>query len=459
MKKRILGMVLILSMLMAVVPIMASAAENGICGENVTWELDDNGTLTISGTGDMYDWNSLNSTYAPWHEQRLNITNVVINDGVTSIGDEAFSNCRSMNNISIPLSVTSIGTFSFSWCRKLEYIDIPECVTYFGIGAFSNCANLKSIEVPQNIKRIDDWTFEYCKNLTSIYIPNSVTAIGSSAFYSCTSLENIEISDNITSIGTRAFAATAFYNNDDNWENDVLYLDKYLLTAKKTISGEYKVKSNTEIIGPGAFFGCNLLTEIEIPSSVAAIGSQAFYDCTLLKNVNIPDRVTSLDDSVLSGCESLENVTIHDSVTSIGKCAFNNCNKLTDIYYIGTDEQWEDISIDENGNDCLLNANIHYYTVTTPDTYEIGEITPTETGVTLTVQTKETVSGKQTVVVACYDGNGSFIGAKTRQITASDVVQNISIDIDKSKTSAVKAFIWNDIGYMMPASRMQSLEL
>lgn len=538
MKKRILGMVLILSMLMAVVPIMASAAENGTCGENVTWELDDNGTLTISGTGDMYDYEFDQS---PFFYRYQRIKNIIVEEGVTNIGASMFCSCYYLKTVRLPYGITSIGDDVFYGCKILANIEIPTSVTSIGNSAFRGCESISSVVIPDSVIRLGDSAFYGCENLKEIKISDSITKIGKYTFWGCSQLTSIMIPESIISIDEDAFPVTfpAILSSILVDENNKNYssVDNVLFNKNQTELIQYPIgKTETDYIipdtvtaiGPSAFRSCNL-KKVTIPNSVTSIGEMAFDGCKDFTNITIPDsvvdlgkralsgcsnltnviiskNVTSLDSTFLScrnlrdviipngvnslsaaflGCENIANIHIPDSVThigaltfsgcaslssiaisnsviSIGQNSFEDCTNLTDIYYSGTEEMWDTIEIDYkgDGNNILNNATIHYnYTCTTPDTYEIGEITPSETGVTLTVQTKETVSGKQTVVVACYDGNGSFIGAKTRQITASDVVQNISIDIDKSKTSSVKAFIWNDIGYMMPASRMQSLEL
>ena len=167
MKKRILSMMLALSMMVSFMPIIASAATSGTCGDNLTWKLD-NGTLTISGTGEMKNYSGNLNQSAPWHSNIKSIKSVVIEKGVTNIGDYAFSWCNSLTSITIPNSITSIGSCTFSSCSSLTSITIPNSVTSIGFG-----------------------TFENCSNLTSITIPNSMTSIGYKAFKDCSSLKDV----------------------------------------------------------------------------------------------------------------------------------------------------------------------------------------------------------------------------------------------------------------------------
>ena len=171
--------------------------------DNLTWTLDADGTLTISGTGAMknYDYNDNPSPVY----NNSNVKKVVIEDGVTSIGNSAFNECISLTSITIPDSVTSIGTYAFSGCRSLTSITIPDSVTSIGAYAFQSCSNLTSITIPDSVTSIGASAFNSCSGLTSITIPDSVTSIGNFAFFYCISLTSITIPDSVTSIGSYAF--------------------------------------------------------------------------------------------------------------------------------------------------------------------------------------------------------------------------------------------------------------
>ena len=168
MKKRVISILLALIMICTLLPMSAFAAtviDSGACGDNLTWTLDSEGTLTISGTGAMYNYSS---DPQPWHSNHSDILSVIIKDGVTTIGGSAFEYCDSLTSISIPNSVTSIGHL-----------------------AFSGCSNLTSITIPDSVTTIGDWAFHSCNSLTSINIPNSVTTIGYCAFYHCDGLTDV----------------------------------------------------------------------------------------------------------------------------------------------------------------------------------------------------------------------------------------------------------------------------
>ena len=259
------------------------------------------------------------------------IKSITIPNGVTSIGDSAFEYCNSLTSITIPNSVTSIGNNAFHDCTGLTSITIPDGVTSIGDREFYNCNSLTSITIPNSVTSIGDSAFKYCSSLTSITIPNSVTSIGDSAFHDCNSLTSITIPNSVTSIGSNVFDNTGIYNDESNWENDVLYIGNYLIKAKSTLSGEYEIKNRAKCIANSAFFGCTSLTSITIPNGVTSICNYAFKDCSSLTSVTIPNSVTSIGDWAFSGCNSLTSITIPNSVTSIGDSAFWDCSSLTSV--------------------------------------------------------------------------------------------------------------------------------
>ena len=165
----------------------------------ITWTLSDDGTFTISGT-DMPDYYA-----APWYSQRRKIKKVVIEKGVTNIGNNAFSECDSLISITIPNSVTRIGDGAFGGCYRLTSITIPNSVTSIGYRAFISCSNLTSINIPNSVTSIGDGAFQRCNSLTSITIPNSVTSIGYRTFEDCRGLSSVTIPNSVTKIGSCAF--------------------------------------------------------------------------------------------------------------------------------------------------------------------------------------------------------------------------------------------------------------
>ena len=325
MKKRIFSFVLAVLMIASLLPATALAADvvaSGTCGaegngSNLTWTLDSEGVLTISGSGDMYNYGSSDFS-APWDGSRSRVKSVVIADGVTSIGEYAFYYCKSLTSMTIPDSVTSISS-----------------------STFASCTSLTSVTIPNSVTSIGEYAFYDCKSLTSVTIPGSVTSIGLYAFASCTSLTGIWVAE-----------GNSHYAND--------------------ASGVLFNKDKTTLVQcPGAF------AAYTIPDSVTSIGDNTFDHCTSLTSVTIPDSVTSIGEWAFYWCTSLTSVTIPDGVTSIGWRAFSNCTSLTDVYYAGSKAQWKAISISSTGNDDLLTANIHYNYVSHTHSYKDVVTAPT----------------------------------------------------------------------------------
>ena len=306
--KKIISLLLSLAMLLTITSGLNltayAAVRTGSCGDNVTYSLDTStGVLAISGTGDMADYSMDNSS--PF-DINSNIKSVIIENGVTSIGEMAFYNCISLTDVTIGNGVTSIGDSAFMGCTSLTSVTIPNSVTSIGDGAFYYCTSLTSVTIPNSVTSICRSAFSDCRSLTSVTIPNSVTSIGDEAFMGCTSLTSVTIPNSVTSIGSHAFEGC---------------------TSLTSVT----IPNSVTSIGCNAFYQCTSLTSVTIPNSVTSIGCKAFYQCTSLTSVTIPNSVTSIDYMAFSYCTSLTSVTIPNSVTSIGECTFYGCSSLTSI--------------------------------------------------------------------------------------------------------------------------------
>ena len=204
-----------------------SSNHSGTCGDNLEWTFS-GGTLTISGEGAMDDCDYDYST-APW--RGLDINEIVVEDGVTSIGDHAFAGCGSLTEIVIPDSVTRIGDRAFENCTSLTSVAIPDSVTSIGNYAFSYCTSLTSVAIPDSVTSIGDRAFQRCSSLTEIVIPDSVTSIGDYAFFWCDSLTSVAIPDSVTSIGEDAFYAcdslTDVYYSGSEAQWNSIYIEGY----------------------------------------------------------------------------------------------------------------------------------------------------------------------------------------------------------------------------------------
>ena len=167
--------ILLIALLMG---LSANAEKSGTCGPNLKWHLTDDGVLTITGKGEMYDY-----SYTPWSYDDL--TRVIIGNGVTTIGEAAFRSCSHLTSVNIPNSVTTIGGWAFKYCSSLTSVTIPNSVTTIGDNAFSGCSSLTSVTIPNSVTTIGEAAFSNCSSLTSVTIPNSVTTIGGWAFGGC----------------------------------------------------------------------------------------------------------------------------------------------------------------------------------------------------------------------------------------------------------------------------------
>lgn len=276
---------------------------------------------------------------------------------VVKIGDSAFSSCTSVTKIVLPSTLVSIDNYAFKNCIKLTEIFIPRNVKSIASNVFLYCKALTAITVDSENSYFctadgvlfdKDKTTLICfppaKSGSEYTVPDSVHNIGNYAFYQCTNLKNIKMSGDITYIGINAFYATALYDNKDNWDNDVLYLNNCLIDAETDISGEYDIKSDTVCIADYAFYNCNKLTDINLPETVCAIGEYTFCYCKNLVNINTDDNssVYSSDNGVLLSKDKTELICyprgrtddeyeIPDGITDIGVNAFAYCNNITAV--------------------------------------------------------------------------------------------------------------------------------
>ena len=298
---------------------------SGTCGDDLTWTLDDNGTLTITGTGEMTDWSDW-STYAPWYGQKDKIKSIIIGDGITTIGVRAFMNLSNLESVTIPDSVTVIGDRSFSLCSKLSSINLPDNLTLIDEYAFYECSSLTNIDIPDTVTTIGEEAFAHCTGLTSITIPNSVTTLEDQAFANCTGLTSATLSNQLTKLPGTFADCTSLTS---------ITIPDSVTTLDGTFNG---CSSLTSIIIPSSvtslsftFNGCTNLSSITIPDSVTSIGEWAFSDCSSLTSITIPDSVTSIGECAFISCRNITSITIPNSVTSLGDYAFDGCTNLTEV--------------------------------------------------------------------------------------------------------------------------------
>ena len=274
--------------------IVASAESSGNCGDsgsNVTWSLDDDGTLTISGSGKIEDCRS--DIDQPWYSNRSDITSVVIEPGVTSIGSQAFYECSNLTSITIPSGLTSIGEQAFVYCTGLTSITIPSGFISIGDYAFWNCTGLTSITIQNGVTSIGTGAFWNCTGLTSITIPSSVTSIGVNVFYNCTGLTDITVDSNNSSFCSES---GVLFNKD---KTTLIY---YPLGKNDS---SYTIPDGVTVIEQYAFYCNSKLTSVTIPSGVTSIGEMAFRECSGLTSVIVPSSVTSIEYNAFWCCFNL----------------------------------------------------------------------------------------------------------------------------------------------------------
>ena len=349
---------------------------NGTCGENLAWSYNKTkAILTISGTGDMEDYDDID---APWKQYQEEIQTVIIGDSVTSIGDDAFYYCRALTQVTIPNSVTSIGESAFAYCEALTQVTIPNSVTSIGGWAFFRCDALTQVTIGKNVTNIGEWAFSgcisltkidveannanyyseegvlfnknktsliqypigktnttytipngvidiepaafrWCFSLTQVTIPNSVKTIGDEAFWQCIELTQILIPNSVIEIGEWVFGLCSALTEITVDSESIVYCSENGVLFNKD--------RTTLILYPAG----KPETTYTIPNSVTSIGDAAFYYCSTLTQVTIPNSVTSIGSSAFLSCSALTQVNIGSGVTSIGNSAFLSCSALTQV--------------------------------------------------------------------------------------------------------------------------------
>ena len=386
MKKKILALMLMVSVvLLNVMPAMATEVtepteektaiedvpeaqadvtgeeeSNGVTSgtiENVHWELTSDGTLTISGSGE------LDAALSDIDKEK--VTKIVIQDGVTGIGAYVFEQYSALKSIEIPSSVKDIGYAAFSGCSSLTSVTIPDGVTELQ-SAFSGCSSLTSVILPNSVTNLNyafsgcssltgvtipdrvtdlNGTFEECSSLTSVTIPNSVTEL-ISTFSGCSSLTSVTIPNSVTELINTFPGCSSLANvtipGSVTWIGNLTF---YECTALKSIT----IPSSVTFIGEYAFFGCSALANIAIPDSVTTIKDKAFEGCSALTSVSLP-KVTTIEYWTFANCSNLAQVRIPDSVKAIEYQAFGNCEKLSTILFSGDAPELTECHIPYDGD-------------------------------------------------------------------------------------------------------------
>ena len=281
----------------------------GALGGGLTWKLTKAGTLTVSGKGAMPDFESADKQ--PWSGESSKIRKIVIGNGVTSVGSCAFRNCGALS-AEISSSVKIIGNSAFQG-SSLVSAAIPSSVKTVGDSAFRECKNLSSAAVSEGVESIGQNAFRACTKLTSIALPASIGEVGAAAFFQC-----------------QAMASVSF------------------------APGSKQVK-----LGDNLFTQCYYLMRVTLPKSINGIGDGMFQNCMMLAGVEIPQGAERIGGSAFASCTGFTTVIIPDSVTEIGTAAFAQCT-LKDIYFTGSETQWNSVSKSEDTKEAVSKARMHY---------------------------------------------------------------------------------------------------
>ncbi len=333
---------------------------------------EDTKTLTLSGTViPSYDY----PDERPWKDCVAEVENIVIENGVTRIGEAAFEGCESLTTVTIPASVTTIGDYAFLGCERLTTVTIPASVTSIGYGVFGYCSNIatmtveagntvydsrnvcnaiiekesntlifgcKNTIIPDDVTSIGNKAFAYCTDLTTITIPASVTSIGNGVFAGCSNLATMTVE-----AGNTVYDSRNVCNAIIEKSTNTLIAGCKGTTIPTTVTSignaafsscsgltSITIPTSVKSIGDYAFDGCDNLTSITIPASVKSIGIAAFQCCYGLTSITIPATVTSIGDYAFGECEKLATVTVFAPSCTLGDYAFNNCDKLANIYVL-----------------------------------------------------------------------------------------------------------------------------
>lgn len=381
MKNRLLSILLVLLMALTLLPLGALADENSKCGESLTWNLDEIGILTISGTGDMYNYSE---EPAPWSEYSDIITSITIDYGVTSIGTSAFTGCSNVQQINIPDSVEHIDPYAFSFCKGLHTVKLPASLTLISEDLFAECANLKNIDIPGTVTEIGANAFSKCTAFSLTGLPDGIKSIGAAAFENCGRIEELVLPETLEHIGEAAFTGTVIDKASfdgtperwttiggdgcgiaqdkidflghicdfSGWEYDTQKHWQQCTCGKTQNEGEHTGDGDTctvcdaalsEALGSGSIDG-GLSWSLSRSGALTISGSGKMPDFSSVANAApwdeqkdkiqsavIESGVQSISGGAFSGCSALEKVSISDTVAQIDLNAFDGCTALAEF--------------------------------------------------------------------------------------------------------------------------------
>lgn len=359
MKKRIayaIIAVIAVFVLMSLTVISASAevVDSGTCGENLTWTLD-GGTLTISGTGEMYDYNLTDS---PWESSIDDIRSLVVEDGVTSIGKYAFLGAYLLTKVSLADSIESIGDAAFKFCGFKE-IDLPEGLIYMGDSCFDNGKLTGSITIPPYVQTLNNYMFFACKITDFNVSPESQ--------YFCSENGVVYSKDMTELVIYPAYKTQTEFSIPEQVRtigNNAFYCNDSIVSIV--------IPDNTEIIKESAFANCNALESVTLGKNLTEIGNNAFSGDEMLKKINLPENLLSIGETAFRLCSGLKEINLPASLKEIGSFAFKNCTGFSTVYIpagvetighgvFATATGLTEIIVDENNTSYYSEAGVVYF--------------------------------------------------------------------------------------------------
>ena len=270
------------------------------------------------------------------------LTNIVLPNGIRTLGQYAFHNCSSLENLVLSTNVYSIGESAFQGCSSLTEINVPGRVTYITSRVFQDCSSLTNAAIT-NAVLINAYAFMRCSELENIDIGTNVTSIAGWAFGSCSSLGQFSIPAGLTSIAPSVFRGCSSLTNfnvsvqNSKYRSDgIIILDwdsKKIIACVGGVTGDFDITYFADSVGESAFADCRLLRNVTFPDNLHTIEASAFVNCDSFESVYIPDSVTNIGHLAFAACKSLKSVRLPDGITSISDWLFSSCSNLTSVTF------------------------------------------------------------------------------------------------------------------------------
>lgn len=476
-KRRIYAILTAIIIFASVLPVnicFAVSETFGSCGNGITWALGADGTLTISGTGEIED---ITSDTKAWKPQNANVKSIVIKSGITNIPSKAFENCVNVETVSIADTVTNIGGWAFNNCDSLTAVTLSKNVTYIGSNPFGDCDSLQQIKISnqnadykavngilyskdgtvlisfpnkavysdkvlENVETIYGGAFQGNTVIETIEFPKTVQKVGEKAFDSMKAIKSIKLNEGLTNVAYGGvWGGYGCFENCEALESvnipstlqRVPSFRKCTNLKNITFNGEptvietfngcaeleniYIPDSIVSFAGTAAFGGCGKLKMIHLSNSLTNLPVGTFQGCVSLENIVLPDKLSEINWQSFMGCTNLKSIVIPKSVTSIGSNAFNNCDNLQTIYYTGTPEEWNAVEI-ASGNNAITYADIIYNYVPTSINLDKNEVSM-QVGETL--QLSADVSPENSSVQWTSDHENTATVSENGEVTAKAV--------------------------------------